>query len=1257
MSKTITHGFLLAALAAALTGCPDDPPPSPPSDVPGDRDVASDTPSDVVGDADVATDVSVDVQPDVTASCGDTRFVRPMADAILGIADDSDRDCSNGFTTDVQVSTNASEGTMLVLEIGGRSAGMARVAGSIVTFSNVMFDTGGMQTLQVRADGAAAPCATATVTVNCNLPRCQITEPARSTLNEGDNASPGMRFTTDFTVGTDIEDGREVELFVSNSTFPLRAAVMGGMARFRAVALAPDGAYRVRAVCTNRAGNTGMSAESTFTVDSTPPILTVSRPAMGATIGVSADSNPTEPGVQFQVCGRSNEMGQAFCAAQDGAMPTCATVASTSDDACVELTCPTGNAPFSIEVSARDEAGNVTRRTVTDVRCQSTLPSVRIVAPVAYDAMDRATILNRARDADPAAPGFQTEVIVCTDRAAGMASLYLNGETTTPITAPVAVAPTATGDPCATLGMGFVGIARFPRVTIVDTLPAPSRPSDTIPSNPTLQASVNDSGDIGRSSSVQLFVDSVAPAVSVLTCGLVVTPDTDGTGTSDIDVTSDVYPVTLTLTRAGTTPTSLTLMAPSLPAGRGRFMAVRFQPGVTNLTVSATDPAGNATTSTAPCAVEVGNPPSLSFTSPTAGQIFSATTTTNITLRTDAPVGTVVSLAIGDEPAVTSSVVAGGTVTFNNVTLPQGDAVVLTATTATVSGRGVGRATVTVIVDTQAPSAPSALATVVPTMPASARRAGTVRLSWRDGSDVAPGGGTRPVVRYEIRYGTVPITDSNFAMAIPLSAAVTPGTPGAANQADVTGLRLGRPYYFAMRSVDRAGLVSPLLASTTPLSIDLLRDTLTDTTINLGNDISGGADVNGDSYADLVVASGSNSGVWAGVARVYFGSPTGLSPTRYAEFRGNAGNRFGASVASLGDVNGDGIGDIAIGEPGPLAATSLGPGAVHIYFGRREWNPPTTPYTADNANVTIGGGAGEFATASLGFALTRLGDFNGDGLNDIAVSAPQSALRGAVLVFFGRTTFPSTLTPAAADVTIRNSSGETLFGRTLAGIGRVVGNDTREDLAIGYGSTAVPGAVAVFAGRAATTPASLTLVDAAFVRPGVASAANNLGQFSVGGPGDLNGDGRSDFAVGTAGRGPGSVALYFGDVSGSLTTGPTLDSTLPPSATTDVFGTRIASVTAPGALRPSLLVPIPLGADLLVGANGVNGNDPRLYIVTGRANWTGLTPLQADLQVSFTGPATQPLSGVTWLGDVDGDGAPDAALARSTGAGTVIILR
>ncbi len=428
MSNKTTLGFLLTAVAAVTTGCPDDN-PAPRPDVVDVTDVVVDTP-----DADVPDDVTTDITDVPTddgsmTACGDTTFIRPASNAVLGLADDADRDCSNGFTTSVQLSTNAPRGTSLELRVNGRRAASATVSGSSVTFAAVMLDTAGMQTLEVYQGDLRVACATASVSVSCNTPRCQITAPMRSTLNGADNARPGMPFAIDFVVGTDIEDGRNVDLIVSNSTTPLRAAVMGGMATFRNVGLTPDGAYRARASCTNAAGNTGMSAEASFTVDSVAPTLEVTRPMASATLGVSGDTNATTPGVQFRVCGRSDAMGQDFCASIGGATPVCAPAAGTMTDACVELSCPTGSAPFNVDATVTDAAGNITRSSVMNIRCQSSLPSVRVVAPVAYDPARAVTIINASRDADPTAPGAQVDVIACTDRTAGMATLYLNGDT------------------------------------------------------------------------------------------------------------------------------------------------------------------------------------------------------------------------------------------------------------------------------------------------------------------------------------------------------------------------------------------------------------------------------------------------------------------------------------------------------------------------------------------------------------------------------------------------------------------------------------------------------------------------------------------------------------------------------------------------------------------------------------------------------------------------------------------------------------
>lgn len=1263
MAHRIRLGLLLPFLATAAVGCSDDP-PAPMVDAGGDAG----------GDAgtDVGGDTGADTGADGGALCPSIEFVRPTAAAVLGVADDADNNCSNGFAYTVQVATNAVVGTQLQLFVNNLMVSTATVSGPTVRFEAVQFDTGAMSSLEVRVAGETASCGRTTLSVSCAVPRCSITAPMRSTLNATDStAAAGAPFATTFTVGTDVEDGREVELSVTGTATPLRAAVMAGVARFNNVALAPDGEFVARATCTNRAGNVGRSAEGRFTVDSVAPTLTVQSPMANTLIGLSGDVNATVAGVQFNVCARSDAAGRRVCASVMGSTPAdpagCADVpASATTDACVQVTCPDGGAPFTVEVSTQDAAGNIARASITNVRCQSALPSVRVVAPLAYDAADPGTILNASRDGDTSAPGYQTEVVACTDRMAGTAEL-LRDMVATPI-ATATVTPTMAGDPCATLGMGFVGIARFTSVTLPETSPSRTEPSSSAPTGPNIRVQVTDpTGDRGASVASVLYVDSSAPTLNIFNCNRLVAPGTDGTARTAVVVSSDAYPINLTLERMGDMPRQFPLTAPST-SGTGTFSNLQFFPGVTTLRLSATDPAGNASATNGMCTVTVGNPPTLAFTSPTPGARFTTATTT-VTLATDAPVGTVVSLSVNGGTPVTGTV-AGGMVTFI-VALPEGDAVNLTAATAEVAGRGVGTASVTVLVDTVVPTAPTAFAASIPTTPRSARRAGIVRLAWNDGSDANPSGtGTRPVGRYEVRYSTAAITASNFAGATLAVVTATPGAPGAANTADVNGLQLGRTYYFAIRAFDAAGNASASVVSAGPLTPDLVVDEFPSTSPLLGNAVSGGHDLNGDGIADVVLASSTTGTSPGGFARIYFGSATGLSATNFAEFRGAVSDgRFGTTVASLGDINGDGLGDVAMGEPGPTSGTRAG--SVYLFFGRPAamWRQGTAmAYVASEANVTIAGGTGDFATARLGATLARVGNFDGDadGLNDVAMAATFATGGGAVVLFRGRRTWPATLAPNGADLIIRNNGTSTVFGISLAGAGRLLGNDALEDLAVGGGSSATPAAAYVFAGRSLATPVALSVTDATFTRPGIApgsvtgsTAAN--GQNIVAGVGDINGDGRSDFAVGNIGStgGAGEVALYFGGTSGGLEAGPSVRATAQ-GTVNDVFGRSIASIPDPTQVRPSLLLGGAPSADLLLGSVAYRTSSvPRVYVYRGRASasWAGQTTDTADRAVlSPTGGAGAIISGIAWIGDVDSDGAVDAAFTQA-GSGSLFILR
>lgn len=1268
MAQWTRVSLLLTTLVTVGVGCPNNP-PSPPTDVP-DADVSSPD-ADVPAPGDVVDVVMPDGDVPDVFTCPSVEFVRPAPSAVLGMNDGT---CATGgFTYNVQVATSAQTGTMLELYGNGRMLAQAVVNSPTVRFDSVVIDPSGMTTLTIRVAGESMSCATAAVTVNCAVPRCQITAPDHSTLNLADNvASMGMPFATNFTVGTDVEDGQMVELAVTGMDTPLRAAVMAGVARFNAVALSPDGDFRLRATCRNRANNVGQSSEARFTVDSTAPTLTVSSPMAGAVIGMMSDVNATRAGNQFRVCGRSNNAGRDLCAVVAGAMPgdgNCTPVpTSATTDACVEVTCPDGGAPFDVEVSTSDAAGNRTRQTLAGIRCQSALPSVRIVAPRAFDAADPTTALRVTSDLDAMTPGLQVDVVACVDRMAGMATL--TGASTT---ATATVAAAVGTDPCGMLGMGFTGIARFPRVTLLDSNPVRSISTDPAPTNPVIRVSVTDpAGDVGASSPQTLYVDSVPPQLNIFNCGRLLRPtETDGSAIADVTISSDSFPVTLTLERTGDMTRTLTLPSATGTGGTGRFMAVRFAPGTTNLRLNATDPAGNVGMTSAACTAVVGNPPTLAFTAPTMGAVFTGSRTLTVTLTTDAPAGTVVTLTLNGASPVTSTVV-GTTVTFTNVTLPEADAVALTATTAEVTGRGVGTATVSVVVDTQRPSTPTALMLSVPTTPAAARRAGTVRLSWNDAGDPNPSGsGTRAVARYDIRFSTNPIADvAAFTAATALTVTVTPGTPGTANRADATGVQLERPTYFAMRAFDAAGNASATVISAGPITIPLVIDQLSNAAPPLGNSVSGGFDVNGDGFFDLVTGSGTYTSGTSGLARIYFGSATGLSATNFAEFRGLvATNRFGTAVASLGDVNGDGIGDIAIGEPGPTSGTLI-PGSIYIYFGRATWRTGSaTPYTPTDASVTIGNGTGEMATARLGAILARVGDFDGDGLNDVVGAGPvagtvTATTGGAVVLFRGRRTWPATLTPANADATFRNPGPLTFFGGSMAGVGRLVGNDNREDLAIGNGTSGTAGALYVFAGRDLSTPVTLTLTDAAFTRAGIMSGSMPTPGFTAGNAqvvpgavGDIDGDGRTDMVIGQNGQGSGAgyggeVFVYLGNASGGLTAATNLVNTTT-SVATDQFGRAFASIYDPTRIRPSLLLGTPSAADLLVGSAGYIAGPPRFYLFRGRpgTEWATISSINAEKYIDVPGTTSSSINTLAWIGDVDGDGYVDAAFGQSSNSG------
>ncbi len=145
----------------------------------------------------------------------------------------------------------------------------------------------------------------------------------------------------------------------------------------------------------------------------------------------------------------------------------------------------------------------------------------------------------------------------------------------------------------------------------------------------------------------------------------------------------------------------------------------------------------------------------------------------------------------------------------------------------------------------------------------------------------------------------------------------------------------------------------------------------------LGMAIGGGSDVNGDGYDDLLIQRGGNATIPPTVG-LHLGGPLGLDSEASWDFVDPSGavwlgpSMNSSHAAVLGDLDGDGFGDLVIGSP-EWDATG---GTVQIFRGG-----PNGPAEAPEAVLS-----GD--DAWFGFAMAASGDLDGDGKSDLVVASP-----------------------------------------------------------------------------------------------------------------------------------------------------------------------------------------------------------------------------------------------------------------------------
>jgi len=1076
-------------------------------------------------------------------------------------------------------------------------------------------------------------------------PACTITKPVITAThpvlngvpvaNGGDNvSSPGGVYEVAFEVTTAVEDGQPVSLTIVNTAAPtvstmVEGTAMTGKATFAGVPLVPDGNFTITAACTAKSGTVGHSAATAFKVDSTAPVLTISSPADNTFIGPTQLVNGA-----FQVCAQTTSTDAVALPATLGAAANNLSVAigtsspdpdtgfapvtAVGTDACVSVTCPS-NSPVDLTVTLKDTAGNATVKTISGISCATTLPGVLITSPAGDAApfsdptkhLLAANSTNTLKDQDAVTAGAQFTVVACSDTA-GMATLKVGGMggTLSPLGTAVATVAAVANDNCPA---GHTQVAKFTSVTLPDSA---LNADGTLKAATALEVDIQDPVTlaIGPSPEVDLWVASIAPTVTVSTTAPICNTTVQSTTALTKDVTFNASIGSVVLTATPVSGTAMMYSTPTFTAGAVTFADVSFGLGETDLTAVATDKAGNTGTLTQPCAVTVGMAPVVTFTAPAAGKTLCAKGTTTSTCIPDSDatmagwqgpltVGVTVSgqpatsgtvtftAAVGAGAAATlgTAMIVNGVATVAAATIPDGNPVTLTATTSALGTNGVGTATRMLIVASTKPAAPTNAQVVVKD-----RRQTSFTVSW-----TAPAG----AASYDLRYGG-PIDASNFATSLAVPITGTPLAAGMTESRDVTDLYIETDYWFALVSKDAAGNVSdvvqvapspvPSSCTTPPCPI---RASFNQTILNgpqgpgnyagFGLSVDGSGNFVGDASSDIIAGeeSGTHAYLFAGGASFAGGAPavTFVGSNMY----------FGLTLANVGDIDGDGLEDIAFSSYNELPNPK-----VYIFKGRATWPAMLTDAQAD---YVITADSVLDSSSFFGFPIVKLGDINGDGVGDLGIGASGAgAGAGAFLVVFGATPFGSgsltTLLAANRAVVLTNPLAAGSFGLSAVALGATSG-----DLVVS----------APFAASGAGDLVAYKWMAGSFMPIG--TTYTGATDQSVGSNLAVLGGGLGVIAGNSYNPGAGNVLAFLNGTAAAPLSGTPL--TIIDSNGQDSFGTIAfgggfsgsnASISYLGDSKP----------DLVVGGALENSLPPSIYIVDGAIAPTLTSPANAPAYAS-----------------------------------------
>ncbi|MEQ8383078.1 MAG: hypothetical protein RH949_12010 [Coleofasciculus sp. A1-SPW-01] len=439
-----------------------------------------------------------------------------------------------------------------------------------------------------------------------------------------------------------------------------------------------------------------------------------------------------------------------------------------------------------------------------------------------------------------------------------------------------------------------------------------------------------------------------------------------------------------------------------------------------------------------------------------------------------------------------------------------------------------------------------------------------------------------------------------------------------------------------------------------------------------GRSVSGAGDINGDGIDDLIIgapAADPNGNSEAGKTYIVFGQSEAFDTTlNLSQLNGkngfvingiDAGDYSGGSVSGAGDINGDGIDDLIIGAQNADPNGNTNAGETYIVFGHSDgFDAAFNLSQLNGSNGFVINGIDAFDR--LGRSVSVAGDINGDGIDDLIISAHNADPNGKIYIVFGKegsfdAAFNLSQLNGSNGFVINGIDAGDFIGGSVSGAGDING-DGIDDLIIGApladpnGISGAGETYVVFGNSEGfDAPFNLSQLNGrnGFVINGI-DAGDFIGG-SVSGAGDINGDGIDDLIIGAAraGENSGETYVVFGSSEG-------FDADINPSELDGNNGFVLngidgdysgGSFSGAGDINGDGI------DDLIIGAIGAdpNGNSGAgaTYVVFGSSEGfdASINPSELDGNNGFVlnGIDEDDFSGgsVSGAGDINGDGIDD----------------